>query len=219
MKDVRSRLVLLSMLGISSMPAQAERILDVNYFDDVGHFKLTFNYDGEGNEISMSKGGLRVMPEIEYVHQGLERTRIAYWARDSNDKFEDLLEQFASAPIYVILGGSREDYTILEFDPPVSDFGFWIFQNTINPRPEFFAYDANNKLIESAKFDNDAIDGTIKIGGGTVEYGFIGIAADREISRIELPTGPVAFDDLYYTPEPSAALLLLLAGAGVLRRR
>ena len=204
---------------IFTASSRADEIFDKSYFDDRIHNKLTFNVDGDGNEIQLSRGSFQVMPEDAYAKRGLSRIFTAAWVRDGSVGFENLIGEFASAPIYAFIARQFEDDpSVFEFSPDVRAFGTWIFRNTRLPRPTFNAFDADGNLIETAFFDDDAIDGSRVIEGDTIEYGFLGIAADRDIAYVTFPEGG-AIDDFYYTPEPSAALLLLLAGAGALRRR
>jgi hypothetical protein len=100
----------------------------------------------------------------------------------------------------------------------VRSFGTWIFHNTRSKRPSFKALDSNGNVIETAEFDDDAIDTTRDIDGEKIEVGFLGIAADQDIARIEIPEGYATFDDLYYSPEPTTGSLLV-AGALLLARR
>lgn len=199
--------------------ALAERILDTSFFADRTHNLLTFNVYGDGTEFDLPKGSIVLIPAREYTQQGVSRIDTAYWGRDSSDEFTDLIGEFASAPIYCpVAAAGEDDPSIFEFSPGIRSFGAWIFRNTRLRRPTFLAYDSNDKLIESVKFEGDAIDDSRLINGDEIEFGFLGIATDREIAYVTFPVGAV-IDDFYYSPEPTTAILLVAGVATLIRRR
>lgn len=216
----RLRVSLAAFLLMTMSPASlADRILDVSYFDDRTHNLITFNFDGDGNEIHLSKGGVALIPDDEYASHGLSGISTGYWVRSSSDDYEKLLYEVASGPIACVIADRFDnDPSILEFEPDVRSFGTWVFHNTRSKRPTFNAYDKNDELLETAQFDDDAVDETLVIDGETIEYGFLGIAASGEIAYVTFPEG-AAIDDFYYTPEPTTALLLSIGVIASIRRR
>jgi len=210
----KSIIVLGIFLFIFSPSAFAEVILDANFFSTIPHSLVTFETDGSGLPVLLMPGESRSMPYDEYAALGFTFNPSIKWVNDSGFS-TDAAQAIGGSPHNGIPSALSDDYFI-HFSVPVRAFGFWVTNNSTVPEiPTFEAYGANG-LIETVQFTGAAIDGTIRM----IEYGFLGIMADQDITDVHTTKDATMFDNFMYSAVPEPATLLLLGlGAVILRRK
>lgn len=201
-----------AMAALAAVPASGAAIFDASYFDGVLHTLITFETDGNGDPVYLAHTAIFL---DEYFDQGFTFMDTTWFYRDST----------ADAQGAQAIGGSPENYMripypfdmlTIDFNVPVTAFGLWIqANNRYDTGIVFRAYASSGvpELIDTVYFEDDAIDGTI----GEVDYGFLGISSDREISYVTINCRENAFlmDNLmfdYAVPEPSIPMLLSAGG-------
>lgn len=199
---------------------------------------IDFETDGAGAPVDLLDGQSLAMPANEYADYdpmnafnfttGVSFSPQVNWVNDGN-LFDNILDAFASAE-NGIPSANIDEFT-LNFSSPVTSFGLWVADNdsaSTGTQPIFTVRDTQGAIITVLDFNSMGgafHDGTINIGGDTVNYGFMGYAlnpgATVQIGSVDIVKGESIFDDLAFVPvpAPSTLVLLSLAAPGALRRR
>jgi hypothetical protein len=198
--------------GVRAVP-----IDDADFFADIQHTLLTFDQDRGGNAVVFGEGADREMPGDEYADLGVLFSPPIHWVNDAGFGFDSAQAVGGSPPI--MIPGPRDDDFTLNFTAPVRAFGFWVINNsTTGVNPRFDALASDGGLIESVTFGPRFRDGTFP----ETEYGFMGIAADRDIASVRVVKDATGLDNLRLSAFPEPAVLpvvgLALGGARVRRR-
>jgi hypothetical protein len=195
-------LVWLSILTAVATPAGAVVILDGGFFNPLPHTLVTFEIDGRGNPVTVGDGSYVPMPANEYASSGFTFSPRIHWINDASPAFD--AAQAIGGSLDIAIPTAEEDDFTISFSVPVQAFGFWVVNNPdAVETPAFQAFGATG-LIETAYFDEEAIDGVLerelRERKMQAEYGFLGIAADQTISSIRITKGATNFDNFTFSP-------------------
>jgi hypothetical protein len=205
-----------ALLALSTaLPVSATVIDSVAYFQSLPHTLIDFESDGQGNPLSLADGQSLVMPLSAYSPQGVTFLNQVRWVNDGSPAF-DTAQDIGGSLDHAIPSAFVNSFAFT-FSVPVRAFGFWVVNNQgADPAgPIFRAYDAQDNLIDSVQFNGTLIDGTVNDGTTVAGYGIMGLAADRDIARVEVQKVAAIFDDLRFTPVPAPGPIAL-AGLGTI---
>lgn len=206
----------MTLIALGCAPLFAVVLSGPEYFDAIPHTFVDFETDGSGTPVLLAEGQSRLMSSTEYAALGFTFDAGASWLNDGGS---------STAQAQAIYGGG---YNVMKFPyqnifsiyltTPIDSFGFWLMKsNSYVNDPLFEAHTYGpDGLIESAEFSGDLIDGSI----GVIDYGFLGIAADQPITRIDITTDQtLTLDNFMFVPVPEPATLLLLGIGGLTFRK
>jgi len=221
--------------------AQAGVIGDRSFFAGIEHTFLDFETRGDGSPIGLGfKEALRI-PADEYEVQGIRFGDPVSWQDigtppNSGGSVPDAVDAVGSWP--TVIGGGFEGFAI-EFLVPVRAFGIGVVQQgfigfeepSLDTTTRITAFDAAGEVLGETRLWLDTIDGQtggLYAGGAygdewrTFPYGFLGLATEEPIARIEFNMSwQSVFDDLHFSaiPAPGAGAAFALLGLGALTRR
>lgn len=205
--------------------AHADVIDDKSYFDAFPTTVISFEYDGDGNEVSLLEGQSMAMPATAYSALGVTFSPAVRWVNDGTPAF-DAAQMIGGSPNNGIPGADADLFEII-FSVPVRAVGMFVInnRNASSEVPSFTAYDATGQELGSVEFGSDLIDGTIVFPNAptiVVDYGFMGLTSDAPIARLVVGKDAAVLDDLMFTPVPAPGVVATgLATMGLLglRRR
>lgn len=201
------------VFGVGSLGAEV--ILDSDYFTSKYHNLVTFEEDGAGDAVDLGISNILSMASDEYSGYGFTFSPAVYWVDEGNTYSDEAQDIGGSLELGVaFLGGNSFQ---IDFSEGVEAFGFWVVNNngfSSSGTPVFSAYGASG-LLETASFSGIAIDGVL---GGDVEYGFLGIAADEDITSVQIADYATTYDNfMFIVPEPASVLLFGLGLSALVR--
>jgi hypothetical protein len=204
---------------IACSQASASIIDSASYFQSIPHTLINFELDEQGQPLDLIDGESRVMPLSAYAPQGVTFLQPVRWVNDASPAF-DAAQVIGGSPDHGIPSAFSGNFSFT-FSVPVRAFGMWVVNNQgLDPvGPVFRAYDAQNVLIESVRFEGALIDGNVNDGSTNATYGFMGLFADRDIARVEVEKVAVLLDDLRFSPIPAPGAVGVLAAGALLALR
>jgi hypothetical protein len=191
------------LLGGAS--ANGAPIADAGFFNGIPHTLITFETGAGGTPVIIGNGANLPMPANAYAAQGVVFSPAISWGNDGGAQ-TDAAQVIGGSPEILIPGPNDDDFTIV-FSVPVMAFGFWVMDNTmVQKRPTFTALDASNQALDSTTFGPPFRDGNV----GIVDYGFMGIVADRNIASVHITKDATSLDNFYFSPVPEPGALGML---------
>jgi len=202
------------LIVLACTPLFAGILSGPEYFDTIPHTFVDFETDGSGTPVLLAENSVRPMPLDEYAALGFTVDVDALWLRDAGPSATQARDTYGGGD-NVMKFPSYNIFSI-EFSTPINAFGFWLMKsNLFVNNPLFEAY-GDNGLIETAEFSGSLIDDSI----GVIDYGFLGIATDQPITRIDITTNAIlALDNFMFVPVPEPTTLLLLSLGGLFLRK
>jgi hypothetical protein len=218
---------------------------DRSFFSGIEHDSLDFESRGDGAALNLFPGQSALIPSDEYASAGIRFGTPFAWGHigappSDNPDFaggaSEAVDAAGSWP--TIIGGAGDTWTI-EFTKPILAFGTGVvqlgFAGSAEPSEDATttvdAFSASGKLLGRVTLWLDTVDGGFggPYAGGRYgdewsefSYGFIGLAADEPIARIELRNVfSSILDDFHVSavPSPGTTSAVALFGIGVLIRR
>jgi hypothetical protein len=229
--------------GLTAGAAEGAVIIDDrSWFRARDHVFLDFERGGDGTPLGLLPDDVILIPPDEYDAVGLRFAGTFAWEHigtppDPNAGASNAVDAAGSWPTIVV--GLGNSWTI-EFLTPVHAFGLGLvqlgFANEGGPPSEdatstITAFDAQGAMLGQVTLWLDTLDGGFGpiYGGGvygdqwrTFNYGFLGLATDEPIARLEFTNvRDSIIDDLHFSaiPAPGASVALGLGVMGMAIRR
>ena len=212
------------------------------FFSGIEHAFLDFESRGDGTPLNLAPLQVASIPRDEYASVGIRFATDFAWAHvgtppDPNASLSNAVEATGSWP--TVIGSFGSEWTI-EFTAPVHAVGMGVVQigfDEIGVPPSedvtttIRAFDAAGFLLGTVTLWADRVDGrfgALYEGGRygdewrEFNYGFLGLATDKPIARLEFTNASqTLIDDLHVSavPSPGAGAAFALLGFGALGRR
>jgi len=206
----------ITLIAFGCTPLFAVVLSGPEYFDSKSHTFVDFETDGDGATVLLAEGSSRLMPSDEYASLGFTFDSGASWLNDGGTSTEQAQAIYGGG--YNVMKFPYQNIFSIYLSTPIDAFGFWLMKSNSYPNePIFEAYTYGiGGLIETAEFSGDLIDGSVN----TIDYGFLGIAADEPITRIDITTDyTLTLDNFMFIPIPEPTTLLLVGLGGLLFRK
>lgn len=206
--------------------ARADAIDDKSFFDEFPSTVISFETDGDGNEVSLLEGQSQAMPATAYSSLGVTFDPAVQWVNDGTPAF-DAAQMIGGSPDIAIPSADVDLFEII-FSVPVRAVGMFVVnnRNASTVVPTFTALDAAGQELGSVEFGEPFVDGTIVFPNAptiVADYGFMGISSDAPIAKLVVEKDAAILDDLTFTTVPTPGTVALglaaLGIAGVRRRR
>ena len=220
-------------------------INDRSFVDAINHAVLDFESRGDGTALNLFPGQSVLIPSDEYASAVIRFKTPFAWGHigappSDNPDFtggaSEAVDAAGSWP--TIIGGAGDAWTI-EFTKPTLAFGAAVvqlgFADSSAPSEDVTttidAFSASGELLGSVTLWIDTVDGGFggPYAGGRYgdewsefSYGFVGLAADEPIARIELRNVfNSILDDFHISevPSPGTTSAFALLSVSVLARR
>jgi PEP-CTERM motif-containing protein len=206
----------LSALILGTTPARAAIVLDSDFFLGIPHTLLTFETDGSGSPVVLGGGNFTYFEGNEYAHLGFTFAPGVSEGVAWVGGYLNMEPIPGGTPEIALAARDNNGDFFIDFSIPVRSFGFLVIHGSSRPGiPAFEAYSSDD-LVQTVRFQGDAING---ITDG-VDYGFLGIALDQDITRVHVTGDVASLDNFTFSPVPEpAALSLLLLGTGFMAVR
>jgi hypothetical protein len=240
-----ARFAVTCLICFAAPTARAAFVIDDrSWFSGRDHVFIDFESRGDGTPLDLFTDDVILLPSDEYAAHGFRFVSQFAWSHagtppDPNASFSNAVDAAGSWP--TIVSGFDDGWAI-EFVTPVRAFGLGLvqggFANEGGPPSEdatstITAFDAQGAMLGQVTLWLDTLDGGFGpiYGGGvygdqwrTFNHGFLGLATDEPIARLEFTNvRDSIIDDLHFSAVPApgagAALGLGVMGAAVRRRR
>jgi len=212
-----------ALFASAGTAASASIITDAAFFPPIPHTLISFESDGNGNEIPLLNAATQAMPADAYSAQGVSFTSPTgmRWTNDGNTLF-DAAQLSGGSPANAIPSTFVNNFTIT-FSVPVRAFGMLVVNNRLRDPigPTFFIRDTQGNMIDTLTFDSVFYDGQFANANTVADYGFLGAQYGVDIGSIEISKTHAIFDDLRFSavPAPGPIALTGLALLAAARRR